>query len=563
MTEQEKLKLTDLLNYRRDLWFFAWIIGLIASLLSIVLLALSGWFLTAAAAAGIINLATAYVFNYLMPAGFIRFAAISRTVGRYAERLASHYAVLTLLADLRSKTFARVMSHSRRASIEQMQKLTSDIDQLDALPVKFLLPCLWTFSLFLIISVLLFCSFGVFYSLFVLLFIFIAAVIIPYRAILQVLTIDEKHSVLAEKRRIHLIRPLTTISALLQWGQWSRFAENFRKTDSKYSINFLTQQKISGKTVLLQQIFLAISSILVLIFGAILLDKEEITVAMLLAVLLTIYAYAETALALGTQINAYGLSSAACARINNMLEDGKKNTVTDEINKDYNCYKNFDKSKKLSLRVENITAKYETAINAAENISFEIKTGEILLITGASGSGKSSLLAALAGELKINKGSIFLNNEEYKFEAAIKDGIVGFLAQDIDIFDLSLKENLTLGKKDIREEKIWEILEAVNLSKWVKNQPEGLNTQLGEYAAAISGGQARRIALARLLLQDYPILLLDEPFAGLDIDSQIKISKYLENKNIILIAVNHLNNYWNNARLLNISSNSSILKESR
>ncbi|MBR1375493.1 MAG: ATP-binding cassette domain-containing protein [Cardiobacteriaceae bacterium] len=558
MTEQEKLRLTDLLNYRRDLWFFAWIIGLIASISSIVLLALSGWFLTAAAAAGIINLATAYVFNYLMPAGFIRFAAISRTVGRYAERLASHYAVLTLLADLRSKTFARVMSHNKSSSIEQMQKLTSDIDQLDALPVKFLLPCLWTLSLFLIISVLLFTAFGVFYALFVLLFIFIAAAIIPYRAILQVLTIDENHSILAEQRRIHLIRPLATISALLQWGQWSRFAEIFSKSDSKYSINFLIQQKISGKTVLLQQIFLAISSILVLIFGAILLDKEEITVAMLLAVLLTVYAYAETALALGAQINAYGLSFAACARINNMLEDGKKNSVTAEINKDENYYKNFDKSKKLALRVENITAKYETAINAAENISFEIKTGEILLITGASGAGKSSLLSALAGELKINKGSIFLNNEEYKPEAAIKDGIVGFLAQDIDIFDLSLKENLTLGKKDIREEKIWEILEAVNLSKWVKNQPEGLNTQLGEYAAAISGGQARRIALARLLLNDYPILILDEPFAGLDIDSQIKISKYLENKNIILIVVNHRNNYWNKARVLNISSNSSI-----
>ena len=86
----------------------------------------------------------------------------------------------------------------------------------------------------------------------------------------------------------------------------------------------------------------------------------------------------------------------------------------------------------------------------------------------------------------------------------------------MDIFDLTLAQNLRLGKADASDEELWAALEKVALADWARAQPQGLHTTLGEYGAAVSSGQARRIALARLLLRPYQILLLDEPFAGVD-----------------------------------------------
>ena len=103
-----RLRLFSMLSSRRRTWLLAWILGELAAISSIGLLALSGWFLTAAGLTGLISLATAYTFDYFTPAAIIRLLAILRTAGRYGERLVSHNAVLGLLADLRSSMFARL-----------------------------------------------------------------------------------------------------------------------------------------------------------------------------------------------------------------------------------------------------------------------------------------------------------------------------------------------------------------------------------------------------------------------------------------------------------------------
>ncbi|MBE0484054.1 MAG: ATP-binding cassette domain-containing protein [Bacterioplanes sp.] len=95
----------------------------------------------------------------------------------------------------------------------------------------------------------------------------------------------------------------------------------------------------------------------------------------------------------------------------------------------------------------------------------------------------------------------------------------GYLAQQWDIFDLSLAANLRLAKADASDDELWQVLAEVGLHGWAKGLQQQLLTPLGEYGAGVSGGQARRIALARLLLKQQPILILDEPFAGVDAET--------------------------------------------
>ena len=114
------------------------------------------------------------------------------------------------------------------------------------------------------------------------------------------------------------------------------------------------------------------------------------------------------------------------------------------------------------------------------------------------------------------------------------------LAATIDIFDSSLASNLRLADPQATDEQLWKVLSDVALADWAQQQ-NGLETALGEYGAQISGGQARRVALARLLLAQRPILLLDEPFAGLDSNSSYQVLDALRERQAdgLLIIVSH------------------------
>jgi ATP-binding cassette subfamily C protein CydC len=148
----------------------------------------------------------------------------------------------------------------------------------------------------------------------------------------------------------------------------------------------------------------------------------------------------------------------------------------------------------------------------------------------------------LAHELAPQQGSIELNGMDW---LALQNtpALTGYLGQQIDIFDQTLATNLRLGNADASDEQLWQVLGKVGLKDWARSQPLQLQTPLGEYGQAISGGQARRIALARLLLSPKKILLLDEPFAGLDKKSREALWQMLvqhQQQGILIIVTHHL-----------------------
>jgi ATP-binding cassette subfamily C protein CydC len=118
---------------------------------------------------------------------------------------------------------------------------------------------------------------------------------------------------------------------------------------------------------------------------------------------------------------------------------------------------------------------------------------------------------------------------------------VGLLDQDLYLFPMTLAQNLRLAKPDAEDSELWEILEQVALATWARQLPRQLDTPIGEYGTGLSGGQARRVCLGRLLLFGPPILILDEPFEGLDTPTADRLLTMLRQhrKEGILVIISH------------------------
>ncbi|HET97253.1 MAG TPA: ABC transporter ATP-binding protein, partial [Desulfurivibrio alkaliphilus] len=152
-----------------------------------------------------------------------------------------------------------------------------------------------------------------------------------------------------------------------------------------------------------------------------------------------------------------------------------------------------------------------------ENLDFRVAAGEKLGIVGATGSGKSSLVNLLLKFYPPNGGEILIGGEPIgRYPAAQVRSWLGVISQETYLFNASVRENLLLADPDADDEALYRALASARLEGFVRALPAGLDTQVGQAGLKLSGGQARRLALARTILKKAPLLILDEPTEGLD-----------------------------------------------
>ncbi|MBX5138864.1 ATP-binding cassette domain-containing protein [Rhizobium lentis] len=461
----------------------------------IALLGLSGWFITATSLAGL-SAAAAMTFDFFAPAAAIRLLAIIRTAARYGERLATHEATLGVLAALRERLFRGFAEPgAARALLRRparlLFRLTADIDALDSLYLRILVPAAVAIGAALAASVVL----GLMHPLFGLsfgLFLAGAGLGLPWiggRA-------ARKHA----RRRAHGIEALRSRTIdlvagqtdLLMAGRLEAQRSAIAAADSYAAhaddgLNRVETGLIFGFG-LVSALLLTASLLAVAALG----ETKAITAPVAALGLLVALAAVEPFAALRRGALELGRTLLAARRISPRLAAA---AATEPLALPMPGY---------AFALAGASAFHEnSAVPALESIKLALRQGERLAVIGASGAGKSSLLALLSGELAARSGSV----------AAVTATL---LTQRTELFEDSLRGNLLLADPDASKAHLHDALAAAGLLADVDAMPQGLETRLGEGGLGLSGGQSRRLALARLFLRDTPLWLLDEPTESLD-----------------------------------------------
>ena len=182
------------------------------------------------------------------------------------------------------------------------------------------------------------------------------------------------------------------------------------------------------------------------------------------------------------------------------------------------------------VRFDNVSFVYpETDKEALRQIHFTVKPGEHIALVGNSGAGKTTIVNLLPRFWNPSSGRILLDGVDTQtvtLESLRRQ--FAFVSQDIVLLNDTLRANLVYGLDGITEAQLWEVLETVQLTDWVKGLPQGLDSPVGEGASLLSGGQKQRLSIARALLKDAPILVLDEAMSALDAQNEYLIQKALE-----------------------------------
>ena len=560
-------RLRDMFKPSFDLWVFSWILGLVTALSMIALLMISGWFITGAALAGMIAVGS-HAFNYMLPAGIIRMLAMARTAGRYGELMVSHNAVFDLLKTLRLRFFNRlaalplIQQRNTLHASQYMHRLVNDIDKLDEFILRVISP--WLVGSVSVLLLALFISWALpvsAVSKITIYLLLLLALLLPLIVSLRGINRAKKLSQVSEARRQKLLAPLAIITQLLLWRQWQTQTKGYIAQDNELQKLEWSAQKLRSTVMLLIQWFFY-AAVLVVLFSIFQLSSNatspqavlnNIDVPLVLAVTLGLLGIQEIIVPLGQHYLALGNSVSAKDRLNALLtaselEPNSEKTIFDnKTDENYSASNHKLKNHAglklptgpLNAKLTQVSAKIPNALVGAQDVNVSMHSGTPLIIKGPSGCGKSTLLQALAGELPLTSGHVTLNDANW-FDYDWQDQL-GYLGQQLDIFDQTLAANLRLGKPDATDDELLVALDKVGLLPWLHAQPQGLDTPLGEYGAAISGGQARRVALARLLLKPRRVLLLDEPFAGLDVETREKVwhSVRVHQQQDLLIVVSH------------------------
>ncbi len=501
---KNQLKLVALMRPHWRWWLLSLTLGTLTLASIMGLLTVSGWFITASALAGL-QLASAGSFNYFGPAALIRFFAISRTAGRYFERLSSHNAILLLLQQLRLWFMQRFLASAFRPSsrsADLLQRLITDIDRLDQWPLRLVAPLFWTclISTAWLVTLWLWqqqLAQLAWVYLLGLLLVPVLALVLGYKRACQLV-------ILASQRRQELLEPLSALTMLQLHQGWTEAEQQWQHTEQQYQKLLWRQQLLELSCQFLLLSGLALMSFHLLITALPLAAEQHISVAALVALLMSTFALSELWLPLASLYRHLADSAMAKQRLNQIQPQADTGTCSQLTGP-------------VILELQQLSAAYPGALQRTMAVDCSLKAGDMLWLQGPSGVGKSTLLSTVAGWLLPASGRVLVNGQDLQlYTSSIQRQHIALLSQQVSLFNMTLAANLRLAKAQASDEELHQVLADAQLQDWLATLPQGLDTALGEYGVAVSGGQARRIALARMLLQNNSILLLDEPLVGLD-----------------------------------------------
>ncbi len=523
-------RLVSLLKPQLPLMLLGALLSVITVLANISLLAVSGWFITLMAIAG----TTGITVNYFTPAAIIRFLAIVRTAGRYAERMLTHRATFNALAYLRHYFYQQLeplLPYYRLdlRSGDLLARLQQDIDNLDNFYLRVLLPMIVA-----LVSVPIVCyalaAFSPIIGGVMLSALLIVALIFPVISYLASTKLSKEKSHLESHLTEELVNGISAIKTLLVYQVSISYQRTIASITRQYYGVCYRLVKINAGINALTFLLINLSALACFFILLTPLSTGDVDGKSLVAVVLLVLVSFETVSSMPLALQLLPQSLASATRLFAIIDKAKPVDIGVEV------------VKHGDINFENFTFSYPEKNKASLiDINLSIKAGEKVAVIGASGAGKSTLVNLLMGfwptglalsstpslstcnlstnaiKNDLNKGKITIADIDLSLlkQEPLRQHIA-LMSQQGYLFDASIADNLRLAKDDVTEEEMRKVCKLVNLTTFIDSLPAGFDTWLGSTGIGLSGGQAQRLQIAQLLLRSASVLILDEPTKGLD-----------------------------------------------
>lgn len=506
------------------------VIGILGIGSGAMLLFVSGYLISKSALMPV-NIMAVYV-----PIVSVRAFSIGRAVFAYLEKLISHDIALRILEKMRRKIYDMVepkalFLSSKYQTGDLLGVLSDDIEHLQDLYLRTIFPSLIGLAIYTII-VILFGAFHLVFGIIIALLLGLIVFVIPYFSF----TFNRKRYQKQKETQRNLYSNLTdAIFGMTDWkasgleGEFLQEMEGYEENKKVIDRQINRSKHIRDALI---QLVIGLAVIAVMIWANMQAELDIFSPTVIAAFVLMMFAIGDALLLIPEAIQPITLYDDSIKRI--------KQVENEDLPRIYRGRKPTKDMDTPTIELKNVSYSYPgEEKNIINNLSLSIKPGEKIAILGRSGAGKSTLLKLLTGVLQPSEGTITINDEEVN--SSFLSEVLSVLNQKPHLFSTSVLNNLRIGRHDATEEEIKKVAEQAQLTDLIESLPEGFQTNMQEMGHRFSGGERQRIAFARVLLQNAPIILADEATIGLDPITERKLidTIFTSAKNKTILWVTH------------------------